>query len=179
VHGDTEQLPGLLSAGELVAPEQALLRGGSDRQRVRAWRLACRLLALRCEVAPSMNLSVIHLTLVGDVIEPLKRLLEDVLTDSGGQYELTSEPGTGDVVIVLVNWGEEIRVIADARALAGDVPLLAILPFGDAELAQRVLRNGAQGWFALDTPLALFTASLDRLAGLGSPGSAGADQDAA
>jgi hypothetical protein len=121
------------------------------------------------EVTPSLKSRVLHFALVGDKIEPLKLLLQDVLTDSSVRYELTSQPGACDVVMVMVNWGEELHVIADARALAGDVPLLAILPFGDDGLAQRVLLGGAQGWFALDTPLALLSASLVKLADLGSP----------
>jgi hypothetical protein len=106
---------------------------------------------------------------MGDMIEPLKLLLEDVLADSGVRHELTARPGACDVALVMVSWGEELRAIADARALMGGVPLLAILPFGDEGLAQRVLLGGAQGWFALDTPLALLRASLATLADLGSP----------
>ena len=119
-------------------------------------RLACRVHALRPEVTSPSKTRVLRLALVGDMIEPLRLLLEDVLTDSGLRHELTSLPGACDVVLVPVSWGDDLRVIADARALAGDVPLLAILPFGDDALAQRVLLAGARGWFALDTPLALF-----------------------
>ena len=135
--------------------------------------MACRLLAPGSEVTPSLKTRVLHLALVGDMIEPLRLLLEDVLTDTGVRYELTAQPGACDVVMVMVNWGEELRVIADARALAGDVPLLAILPFGDDGLAQRTLLGGAQGWFALDTPLALLSATLAKLA---SPGSTADDE---
>ncbi|MCC6748786.1 MAG: hypothetical protein IT371_14090 [Deltaproteobacteria bacterium] len=102
------------------------------------------------------------------MIEPLRLLLQDVLTDSGLRYELTSRPDACDVVIVLVNWGEEVRVLVDARARAGDVPLLAILPFGDDGLVERVLLGGAKGWFALDTPLVLLWESLVKLAGPGA-----------
>jgi hypothetical protein len=137
--------------------------------------MAYRLQAICSELTPSPKTRVLHLALVGDVIEPLKLLLEDVLTDSGVRYELTSQPGAYNVVIVMVNWGEELRVIAAARALAGDVPLLAILPFGDDWLVQRVLLAGAQGWYALDAPLDLLRASLVKLADLGSP----ADDEAA
>jgi len=67
-----------------------------------------------------------------------------------------------------VAWGEELVLIAQARALAGDVPLLAILPFGDEELEQRVLLGGAQGWFSLDTPMALLLPALLKLSDPGS-----------
>jgi len=121
-------------------------------------------------VTLSLKARVLHLALVGEMIEPLRLLLEDVLTDSGLLYELTSQPRTCDLAIVMVNWGDERPVIAVARAaLAGDTPLLAILPFGDDGLAQRALLSGAQGWFALDTPLPLLLAALLELTALGAP----------
>ena len=116
-------------------------------------------------MAPSQK-ARLHLALAGIMIEPLKLLLADVLGDSGVPHEFTTKAGACDVVIVMVTWGEEVAAIADARALAGDVPVLAILPFGDDELAQRVLAAGAQSCFALGTPLALLRASLVKLADL-------------
>ena len=134
-----------------------------------ARRLHRLTLALGSRLTHSLNTRVLRLALVGDVTEPLQHLFEDVLTDGGVRYEVSSEPDGCDVVIVMVNWGDDVRAITDACALAGDVPLLAILPFGDDVLAQRVLLAGAQGWFALDTSLALLRAELVELANLGSP----------
>jgi hypothetical protein len=108
------------------------------------------------------------------MIEPLKRLLGDVLTESGVRYHLISQPGSCDVVLVMVSWGDDLRMIAEARALAGGAALLAILPFADDELAREVLLAGAQGWFALDAPLGLLRASLVELADLGAPVDQGA-----
>jgi hypothetical protein len=108
----------------------------------------------------------LHLALTGVNVEPLRLLLQDVLGDSGVPHEFTANARACDVVIVMVTWGEELAAIADARVLAGDVPVLAILPFGDDDLARRVLAAGAQSCFALGTPLALLRASLVKLADL-------------
>jgi len=131
--------------------------------------MACRVQTHRSEVTPSPKTRALRLALSGGMIEPLKRLLGDVLTDSGVRHDLIAQPGACDVVMVMVSWGDDLRVIAEARALAGGAPLLAILPFADDELAQQVLLAGAQGWFALDTPLGLLRASLVKLADVGSP----------
>ena len=69
----------------------------------------------------------------------------------------------------MVNWGEEARIIAAARAQAVGVPLLAILPFGDDRLAECVLRCGAQDWYALDSPLENLRARLVALAAHDAP----------
>jgi len=137
--------------------------------------MACRMREGGSEVTPSQRTRALRVALVGGMIEPLRLLLEDVLTDGGVRYELTSQPGGCDVVIVMVNGGEDLHVIAEAHALRADVPLLAVLPFGDDDLARRVLLGGAQGWFSLDTPLALLRASLDKLADLGRPADPEAD----
>lgn len=119
-------------------------------------------------VTPSLKKQVLRLALVA-MIEPVRRLLEDVLAEGGTRNELGAPPCACDVALVMVSWGDEHHAIADARALVGSAPILAILPFGDVGLAQRVLLGGAQDWFALDTPLALLQAVLLRLGRPASP----------
>jgi hypothetical protein len=111
----------------------------------------------------------LRFALVGDLSEPLQRLLEDVLKDSHGRSEVVRAPAVGaDAAVVAVTWGEEARMITEARAQVGSIPLLAILPFRDDRLAELVLSCGAQAWFALDSDLALLRARLvaltDRMA---------------
>jgi len=117
----------------------------------------------------SLPTRVLHLALASGMIEPLRRLLEDIIADAGARFNLASRPAACDVVMVMVHFGDERHVIADARAMAGDVPLLAILPFADEGLARRVLLAGAQGWFALDTPLSQLSGALVELAGPAAP----------
>ena len=131
--------------------------------------MARRVQTHRPEMMRSSKTRVIHLGLAGEMIEALRNLLADVITDIGVRWARVSQPGACDVVLVMVSWGDELRAVEGARALAGDVPLLAILPFADDELAMYALLAGAQAWFALDTPLALLRASLLELADLGSP----------
>ena len=108
---------------------------------------------------------VLRIALLGDVDEPLRRLLEDTLGGGRVRCEFVWAPAdVADAAVVLVNWGEEARIIAAARAEAVGVPLLAILPFGDDRLAESVLRCGAQDWYALDRPLANLRARLVALA---------------
>jgi hypothetical protein len=108
--------------------------------------------------------------MLGDVDEPLRRLLEDVLRDGRVRCELVSALAGGvDAAVVMVTWGDEVRMITAARAQAAGVPLLAILPFGDDRLAQRVLSCGAQAWFALDSHLPLLRARLAALVDRAAP----------
>jgi hypothetical protein len=108
---------------------------------------------------------VLRLALLGAADEPLRQLLEDALRDGCVRCESVWAPAGGaDVAVVMVNWGEEARIIAAARAQAVGVPLLAILPFGDDRLAESVLRCGAQDWYALDSPLENLRARLVALA---------------
>jgi hypothetical protein len=108
--------------------------------------------------------------LLGEADEPLRRLLEDVLRDGVVRCELLPAQTTGaDAAVVMVAWGEEVTTIAAARAEATDVPLLAILPFGDDRLVELVLGCGARSWYGLDSPLALLRSRLVALAGLDAP----------
>jgi hypothetical protein len=118
---------------------------------------------------------ILRLALLGEMGEPLRRLLEDVLRDGGVHYQLVQPPAAADAAVVMVTWGEEASLIAAAQAQAVGVPLLAILSFGDDLLAARVLSCGAQAWYALDSPLALLRARLVALAGHDAPTGGGAD----
>jgi hypothetical protein len=116
---------------------------------------------------------VIRVALLGEADEPLRRLLEDVLRDGVGGCELVPAHDTvADAAVVMVTWGEEARTIAAARAEAADVPLLAILPFGDDRLVALVLSCGARAWYGLDSPLALLRSRLVALAGREAPAEA-------
>jgi len=107
---------------------------------------------------------VFRVLMLGDVDEPLRRLLEDVLRDGRVRCELVAAPARGaDAAVVMVLVGEEARMIAAACTQAAGVPLLAILPFGDDRLAERVLSCGAQAWFALDSHLPLLRTRLASL----------------
>jgi hypothetical protein len=118
---------------------------------------------------------ILRVALLGSVSGALRRLLEDVLTEEDGlRYWLvpfstgTAVDADGDVAVdaavVMVTWGEELRLLAAARAQAGGVPLLAILPFTDDRLAGRVLTYGAQASYALDRPFELLRTRLIALA---------------
>ena len=116
---------------------------------------------------------VVRVALLGEADEPLRRLLEDVLRDGSVRCELLPALTNGaDVAVVMVTWGEEKLTIAAARAQAVDVPLLAILPFGDDRLVELVLKCGARAWYGLDSPLSLLRARLVELAGLDVPADA-------
>jgi len=108
---------------------------------------------------------VVRVALLGEADEPLRRFLEDVLRDGSVRCELVPElTSAADVAAVMVIWGEEKRMIAAARARAVGVPLLAILPFGDDRLVERVLRLGADAWYGLDSPLSHLRTRLVALA---------------
>ena len=111
--------------------------------------------------------------MLGEADEPLRRLLEDVLRDGVVRCELVPAlTVAADAAVVMVTWGEEARTIAAARAQAADLPLLAILPFGDDRLIDLVVSCGARAWYALDSPLANLRARLVELAGFFVPAEA-------
>jgi hypothetical protein len=113
---------------------------------------------------------MLRVALLNGASEPLQRLLEDVLKDGGIRHEFVrSLAGAVDAAVVMVTWGEDIRVVSAARARAAGVPLLVILPFSDDQLAERVLGCGAQAWYALDTPLARLRALFVALAAYVAP----------
>jgi hypothetical protein len=118
---------------------------------------------------PYLQPRTLRLALIGDKIDALKLLLEDVLRDTGIRYELITAPSACDAIIVMVRMGAELREIADARALMGNGPLIAILPFSEESLIERVLLGGVQSWYALDTPLALLQLKLVKLSAVDSP----------
>jgi len=125
-------------------------------------------LATRSDVSSTPR--VIRVALLGEANEPLRRLLEDVLRDGVVRCELVPARTTvADAAVVMVAWGEEARTIAAARAEAADIPLLAILPFGDDRLVALVLSCGARAWYGLDSPLALLRSRLVTLASPDAP----------
>jgi hypothetical protein len=101
----------------------------------------------------------IRVTLVGALDAGLRRSLKAALQDHRVRYDFVAPlTSAADVVLAVVRCGEEHAIIPDARAIAPHAPVLAILPSSDGDLAQRVLRLGAQAWFALDTPVGLLRA---------------------
>lgn len=84
--------------------------------------------------------------------ESLHSLLSDVLGDMG--FALRG-PGPGsapvEVALVLVQRGDEPRRLR--AALPASASLLALLPFEDERLRRQALGQGAQGCYALGTPL--------------------------
>lgn len=95
--------------------------------------------------------------------ESLYSLLSDVLGDMG--FSLRS-PGQGsapvEVALVLVERGDEPRRLR--AALPPSASLLALLPFEDERLRRQALGQGAQGCYALGTPLEALRELLRRLA---------------
>ncbi|MCY1022386.1 DNA-binding response regulator [Pyxidicoccus sp. MSG2] len=86
----------------------------------------------------------------------LSSLLTDVLGELGIALELDG-PGLAvrpDLVLVHVERGEGIqRLLARARELMGQGPLIVLVPFADERLVQLALRLGARDCFALGRPL--------------------------
>ena len=127
-------------------------------------------MSLALPLAVSLSPRTVRVALLGEADEPLRRLLEDVLRDGVVRCELVPARATAaDVAVVMVTWGEETSTIAAARTEAADLPLLAILPFGDDRLVELVLGCGARAWYGLDSPLALLRSRLVALAGLVAP----------
>lgn len=86
--------------------------------------------------------------------EELVSLLRDVLVDLRIEVHAALPPGR-EASLVLAGMGrrEVARAVAIAKGSAGPVPLVAVLPFQDRRLAEAALRGGADGCYALGTPV--------------------------
>lgn len=111
---------------------------------------------------------------VGPEDPQLYGLLSDVLGEAGIELNVRP-PEHPDVVLAAVH-GSSIdavsAVLSSARQLAQQAPVIALLPIGDDRLAQRCIQLGAQGCWALDTPLSLLRSLLGTMVALPSASSA-------
>ncbi|QRK10754.1 DNA-binding response regulator [Archangium violaceum] len=100
---------------------------------------------------PSLPCCVI---LAPDADESLRSLLSDVLSDMGIALRPWGGAERPDVVLALVQREDSVsRVLEVAGNEAGPAPVFALLPFEDERLRRLAMSLGAQGCYALGTPL--------------------------
>jgi hypothetical protein len=86
--------------------------------------------------------------------EELVSLLSDVLAELQIEVCATLPAGrTASLVLAGTGPREIAHAVAVAKGLAGAVPLVAVVPFQDRKLAATALRGGADGCYALGTPV--------------------------
>lgn len=110
----------------------------------------------------------IRVALLGVGQGRLRALLETALGAGRGSCELVPpEPGQADIVVVLVTRDDAPANVKAARAVARQVPVIALLPDCDEDLALQVLQRGAQAWCPVDGPRDLLRLMVSVLAGRG------------
>ncbi|ATB30122.1 DNA-binding response regulator [Melittangium boletus] len=86
--------------------------------------------------------------------ESLRSLLSDVLGDMGIRLAPDVGGERPDVVLALVEREDSVpRVLRAVEESSGPAPVLVLLPFEDERLRCLAMRLGAQGCYALGTPL--------------------------
>jgi hypothetical protein len=117
-----------------------------------------------------MRFRPIRVVLLGAIEGPLRDALAVTLAHGNVRCELVPpDPGRADVVLVVVRWSDGPGAIAAARSVAQDVPVIAILPATDEQLAHDVLQCGANAWWPLDAPLDLLRSMVLVFASGGPP----------
>ena len=117
-----------------------------------------------------MRFRPIRVALLGAIDGLLRDALEATLAHGNVRCELVPpDPGRADVVLAVVRWGEAPGVLAAARSVAQRVPVVAILPATDEDLAHEVLQCGANAWWPLDAPRDLLRSMVLVFAGGGPP----------
>jgi hypothetical protein len=112
----------------------------------------------------------IRVVLLGVGKGRLASLLEAALTEGRTPCEFVPpNPGQADIVLAVVRRDEALEAIAAARAVAQRVPVIALLPQCDEDLALQVLQHGAQAWCPLDGPKDLLRSMVGALGGRDDP----------
>ncbi|MGQ0505933.1 MAG: hypothetical protein ACT4TC_11520 [Myxococcaceae bacterium] len=90
----------------------------------------------------------------GELSDELVALLSDVLADLHIDVRGALPVGATPAIFIVGVAGRELkRVLTAARAAAGFLPIVAVLPIQDRRLASAALRSGANACYALGTPL--------------------------
>jgi hypothetical protein len=90
----------------------------------------------------------------GEVSDPLFALLHDVFGELNVDLHATSLPKREPVlVLVAVDSSDPRPLVAESRQLAGNAPVIALLPIDDERIAAQAISAGADACFPLGTPL--------------------------
>jgi hypothetical protein len=117
-----------------------------------------------------MRFRPIRVVLLGAIEGPLRDGLAAALAQGNVRCELVPPDSKPiDVVLAVVRRGEAPGVLAAARSVAQRVPVVAILPVTDDQLAHDVLQCGANAWWPLDAPRDLLRSMVVVFAGGGPP----------
>jgi hypothetical protein len=115
-----------------------------------------------------MRFGPIRVVLLGAGEGRLRTMLVDALTQGSARCEFVPpDPGQADIVVAVVRGDEAPAVIAAARTIALQAPVIAVLPRCDENLALQVLQRGAQAWYPVDAPKDLLRSMVLALAGGG------------
>src|SRR5437879_1549480 len=97
-----------------------------------------------------------HAVLVGTSDLQVSALLRDVLRDIHLDVALLDGDAAAeepDVVLAMVDRGDGVRAITDARARFPKAPVVAILTLGTHRLGTRAVAAGASACYVLDMPI--------------------------
>src|SRR6266511_1674632 len=122
--------------------------------------------ALRQETLPRAARAM----LVGASDQRLRELLTDIFDELGIELctpESVADAAAGggmvDFAVAVVGRDDLARILAEARRLTGQAPVIAILSLDDPRRAKQAIACGADAVYALDTSLGGFRTELIRL----------------
>lgn len=103
---------------------------------------------------------------------PLSALLTDVLGEAGVSVVTGASPEDVDLILLHVSGPPALeRIERLSHRERPQIPIVAVLPFADEELARSALNAGARVTYALGTPLSVLkTAIAHALASRAAPG---------
>jgi CheY-like chemotaxis protein len=95
--------------------------------------------------------------LVGSYEEAVRALLSDALEELDVDVRVEARLARFDLVICVITRANLRRVLAEARRLSPDAPILAVMSLWNDDCEELVLQHGADACWALEWPIARLT----------------------
>jgi DNA-binding response OmpR family regulator len=101
--------------------------------------------------------------LVGSYGEAVRALLSDALAEIDVDVRVEARVARFDLVICVITRSNLRRVLAEARRLSTDAPILAVMSLSSDECEELVLQHGADAYWALEWPIARLSSLVEAM----------------